>query len=682
VVFRNVWEKTEVSLNRLFRVTYGEYFSEFADFLASTRLPGGKSGVMDASKCRFLIGSVLIFVFLTTVRPSDAAEPSAEAALRLRPIQADVDFDAPNAEEAKLCTVRANSEPGRAGWYVYTAGGQLLRRFLDTNRDNRLDQWCYYKGGIEVYRDIDSDFNGKADQYRWLGTAGTRWGLDENEDGVIDGWKMISAEEVTFEVIAALRERDRARFVRLLPTAAELESLGLGETQRESLAKKVASADSGFDALARRQTAITAASRWMHFGASPPGILPAGTDGATRDVMVYDNVSAIVETGGKHTQVFIGTLIRVDGGWRVIDLPSSLGDSSSVDVASGFFFQQSASQQVPAVAAAGGLSEAMQRLVRELEEVDKSIERATTPADLSKLNERRAVVLQGLADQATTDDERETWVRQYADTVSAATQGGGFSQGVERLRTLAQQLEQRAAGSELAGYVKYRYLSAEYGDSLQQPNADYAKIQQKWLTDLLQFVKDFPGSEDTAEAMLQLAVGEEFAGRTAEAIDWYGRIVGSFGESSQAKKASGAKRRLESVGNPIPLAGNTLDGKQVSLAAYRGKTVLIHYWATWCEPCKQDLEILKRMQAKYAAQGFTLIGVNLDSDREAAIQFLRSQPLPWPQLYEPGGLDSRFATEMGILTLPTMILVDNEGKVINRSIHAGELDEELSKRLR
>jgi thiol-disulfide isomerase/thioredoxin len=136
------------------------------------------------------------------------------------------------------------------------------------------------------------------------------------------------------------------------------------------------------------------------------------------------------------------------------------------------------------------------------------------------------------------------------------------------------------------------------------------------------------------------------------------------------------------VGNPIPLAGNTLDGKQASLAAYRGKTVLIHYWATWCEPCKQDLEILKQIQAKYAAQGLALIGVNLDSDRALAVQFLRSQPLPWPQLYEPGGLDSRFATEMGILTLPTMILVDNEGKVINRSIHAGELDEELSKRLR
>jgi thiol-disulfide isomerase/thioredoxin len=610
-----------------------------------------------------------------------SAEPTADQALRLRPIQPDVDFDTPTAEEIKLCTVRANTEPGQAGWYVYSPGGQLLRRFLDTNGDNRLDQWCYYKGGIEVYRDIDSDFNGKADQYRWLGTAGTRWGLDEGENGVIDRWKMISAEEVTAEVVAALRDRDRARFVRLLPSTEELESLGLGDVHRDALAKKISSATAGFDALAGQQTAVTAKSRWLHFGASLPGILPAGTLGSTRDVMLYDNVSAIVDTEGKHTQIFVGTLVRVDGGWRVIDLPSSLEDRASVDVASGFFFHQTASQPAAAVAASGGLSESMQRLIRDLEEIDKTIERASTPAELAKLNERRAGVLLGLADQASTDEERETWNRQYADTVSAAAQGGAFPRGIELLRMLLQKLEKQEARSDLIAYVKYRLLSAQYAHNLQQPDADYAKIHDQWQTDLQKFVTDHPRSEDTPEAMLQLAVGEEFAGRTDEAIAWYGRIADSFAEAPQAKKAAGAKRRLQSVGNAIPLAGNTLDGKSLSLANYRGRTVLIHYWATWCEPCKQDFALLRELRAKYAKQGLELIGVNLDSDRDAAIQFLRGAPLPWPQLYEPGGLDSRFATEMGILTLPTMILVDRENRVINRNIHAAELDAELSKRL-
>jgi hypothetical protein len=165
--------------------------------------------------------------------------------------------------------------------------------------------------------------------------------------------------------------------------------------------------------------------------------------------MVYDNVSAIVETEGKHSQIFLGTLVRVDGGWRVIDLPSSMEDRSSVDVASGFFFHQTAPQQPAAVAAAGGMSESMQRLIRELEEIDKTIERTGTPAELAKLNERRARVLQGLADQASSDDERETWTRQYADTVSAAAQGGAFPGGIELLRTQLQKLKQNSAGSRI-----------------------------------------------------------------------------------------------------------------------------------------------------------------------------------------------------------------------------------------
>ena len=70
--------------------------------------------------------------------------------------------------------------------------GQVLRRFTDTNGDNKGDQFRYYNLGIEVYRDIDSDGNEKIDQYRWLNTGGTRWGLDPNEDGRIDTCKLLA----------------------------------------------------------------------------------------------------------------------------------------------------------------------------------------------------------------------------------------------------------------------------------------------------------------------------------------------------------------------------------------------------------------------------------------------------------------------------------------------------------
>jgi hypothetical protein len=86
--------------------------------------------------------------------------------------------------------------------------------------------------------------------------------------------------------------------------------------------------------------------------------------------------------------------------------------------------------------------------------------------------------------------------------------------------------------------------------------------------------------------------------------------------------------------------------------------------------------------AKYGSQGFYPIGINLDGDAKEATSYVRQEKLAWPQLYEQGGLDSPLATNLGVLTLPTMILVGKDGRVINRNINAGELDAELKKLLR
>lgn len=613
---------------------------------------------------------------------ASAAKVTPAQALGLRPIQSDVEYDTPTESEIEKCSVQVKSDGGVAGWLVLDQGGQLLRRFLDSNGDNKVDLWCYYRGGIEVYRDIDADFNGKADQYRWLGTAGIRWGLDSNEDGKIERWKMISAEEVTAEVVAALANRDAARFQCVLPTAQELTSLGLGEVQQRDIAKKVAEAARGFSEVASGQSVVSSKSKWLNFGANRPGVIPAGWEGATRDVTVYDNASAIVETDAKTAQIIVGTLIQVDGGWRVIDLPANLSDARTVSISGGYFFQQAIARQPAAAATEEGLSEAVQKLLRDLEQLDKSVESATGPAELAKLHASRADVLEQLTQNAKTEEERENWIRQLADGIAAAVQSGGYAAGVDRLGALFEKLKQEVPDSELTAHAEFMYLSAQYAHKLQQPNAEYAKIQEEWLANLSKFVAAHPKAEDTPEAMLQLAIGEEFGGKDENAIGWYGKIVEGFPQATQAAKAAGGKRRLESVGKSIALSGTALDGKSASLDSLRGRVVLIHYWATWCEPCKQDLVTLKQVQAKFAKQGFSVLGVNLDSDRTAAVAYLRDNPLVWPHLYEPGGLDSRLATELGILTLPTMLLIDKDGKVINRNIHAAELDEELGKLLR
>ena len=599
---------------------------------------------------------------------AQAARPTVEAALALKPIQADVDCDNPTKAEMAKATIESISEPGRSGWQVFDGEGRLLRRFIDTNGDKKLDLWSYFRNGIEVYRDVDANFNEKADQHRWLGTSGSRWGQDPDEDGTIDRWHMISPEEVTAEVVAALRDQDAARFKRVLLSSSELKSLGLGRKRQEEIAERIDNAARDFSRFSREHGLVKPNARWIHFGATRPGLLPAGTAGSSRDLLIYDNVAAIVDTDGKHGQIVIGTLVNVGAQtWRVIDLPTG--------EASGGFYTSFIGRMGNEVDQ--GIGREMQELLAKLEKTDKQLSVANTPRELARLNGVCADLLEELAEESVNRSERETWIRQFADTVSAAFESGAYPQGVQRLRSMLGNLETGRDSKDLIAFLTFRYYTADYSRTLQVPNADYAKVQAKWLKDLLEFVGDFPTSPDAAEAMLQLAIAQEFAGKEDEATLWYGRIAKDFPNLPISKKAVGAKRRLASVGQTISLHGTSSTGSPIDLANYRGKVILIHYWGTGCEPCKADIKVIKRLQDKLGVLGFTAIGVNLDHTRSAMMEYLQTQRLTWPQLFEDGGLESRLANELGIVTLPTMLLIDKTGRVARRNIHAGELEAEI-----
>ena len=113
------------------------------------------------------------------------------------PRQRDVEIETPKPAEYAKCAVKPEKLGKGSAWLVTGPNGQVLRRFVDTNNDDTVDQWRYYNNGIEVYREIDSNFNEKPDQFRWLNTGGSRWGLDTNEDKIIDEWKVLSAEEAS-----------------------------------------------------------------------------------------------------------------------------------------------------------------------------------------------------------------------------------------------------------------------------------------------------------------------------------------------------------------------------------------------------------------------------------------------------------------------------------------------------
>ena len=145
-------------------------------------------------------------------------------------------------------------------------------------------------------------------------------------------------------------------------------------------------------------------------------------------------------------------------------------------------------------AAAGGLDEQTQKLLTSLEAVDKALV-AAAPADRPKLHAQRAELLEQIAGQAQTDAERQTWMRQYIDTIGAAVQVGEFPGGIARLKALCDQIQADPQVAALVPHVRFTYMSAEYNEKIQQPNADFAKLQEQWLKDLEAFVTEYPKAD-------------------------------------------------------------------------------------------------------------------------------------------------------------------------------------------
>src|SRR5262249_61786015 len=115
---------------------------------------------------------------------------------------------------------------------------------------------------------------------------------------------------------------------------------------------------------------------------------------------------------------------------------------------------------------------------------------------------------------------------------------------------------------------KYRAINAAY--ALKADGKDDGKAQEVYLADLTKFVKDYPSSPATADALWQLGNGAEFAGKEHDALGHYKALVENHAKSNFAKKAAGAIRRIEAVGRPARFAGDGIDGSPVDSAQYRG----------------------------------------------------------------------------------------------------------------
>jgi len=121
------------------------------------------------------------------------------------------------------------------------------------------------------------------------------------------------------------------------------------------------------------------------------------------------------------------------------------------------------------------------------------------------------------------------------------------------------------------------------------------------------------------------------------------------------------------VGKSVKVSAHDLDGREHRVEAEAGTVRVVDFWATWCDPCRDQLPFLDRLASEYGPRGLSVYAVSFDEDRAAVERFLAEAPVSFTVLWDKGG--AVLSEPLEVTRLPTTLLVDRRGVV--RDVHLG-----------
>jgi tetratricopeptide (TPR) repeat protein len=132
----------------------------------------------------------------------------------------------------------------------------------------------------------------------------------------------------------------------------------------------------------------------------------------------------------------------------------------------------------------------------------------------------------------------------------------------------------------------------------------------------------------------------------------------------------------------IPFKVTSSAGEELSLEKFKGKIVLLDFWASWCGPCRADMPHVRSIWKKYKGDDFVIIGINLDSSRNAFESYMKEEEITWPQYYEGRGWNNQVSRLYNVSGIPHTVLIDQDGIVRAMGLRGGSLSNKIGELLK
>jgi peroxiredoxin len=209
-------------------------------------------------------------------------------------------------------------------------------------------------------------------------------------------------------------------------------------------------------------------------------------------------------------------------------------------------------------------------------------------------------------------------------------------------------------------------------------NKEYAQLYAK-------FIRKNPNSWVSVYALEGMQMME--VPQYAVVGPLYNALSPAIKNSPVGRRYGELVEKLKAVGVGAPAPGftqKTPDGKAVSLADYRGKYVLVDFWASWCGPCRKENPAVIKVYNEFKARNFEVLGVSLDDEKGRAkwAKAIADDHLPWTQVSDLRGWQNEAAQLYGVRAIPQNFLIDPTGKIVALNLKGEALRTELAKYLK